>query len=160
VIDLFSTKVTPRVQARNSFGAISARRRFVSGRVQAAIAALYTQAITFEEADWPQIAALYEKLLVRNPSPVIALNRAVAVAMSGRLADGLTSIEELGRTGVLDQYYLFHAARADLLRRLNQNRDAAAAYQKAAALATNPVARYFSIRDCASCRQIARCRAI
>lgn len=108
-------------------------------QLQAAIAALHAQAVTSEETDWLQIAALYEKLLEKNPSPVIALNRAVAVAMSGRLEDGLNRIEELGRTGVLDQYYLFHAARADLLRRLNQNRDAAAAYQKAAALATNPV---------------------
>jgi RNA polymerase sigma-70 factor (ECF subfamily) len=108
-------------------------------QLQAAIAALHTQAITSEETDWPQIAALYEKLLQRNPSPVIALNWAVAVAMSGRLEDGLTRIEELGRTGALDQYYLFHAARADLLRRLNQNRAAAAAYRTAASLATNPV---------------------
>ena len=108
-------------------------------QLQAAIAALHVQAVTSEETDWPQIAALYEKLLERNPSPVIALNRAVAIAMSGRLEDGLNCIEELGRTGVLDQYYLFHAARADLLRRLNQNGDAEAAYHKAAALATNRI---------------------
>lgn len=108
-------------------------------QLQAAIAALLAQSIASAETDWPQIAALYEELMKTNPSPVIALNRATAVAMSGRIEDGLDCIEELGRTGVLDQYYLFHAARADLLRRLNQNRDAAAAYQKAAALATNPV---------------------
>ncbi len=108
-------------------------------QLQAAIAALHAQAATSEETDWPQIAALYEKLLERNPSPVIALNRAVAVAMSGRLEEGLSHIDELGRTGALDRYYLFHAARADLLRRLNRNRDAVAAYRKAAALATNPV---------------------
>jgi RNA polymerase sigma-70 factor (ECF subfamily) len=108
-------------------------------QLQAAIAALLAQSIASAETDWPQIAALYEELMKTNPSPVIALNRATAVAMSGRIEDGLDCIEELGRTGVLDQYYLFHAARADLLRRLNQNRDAEAAYQKAAALATNPV---------------------
>lgn len=108
-------------------------------QLQAAIAALHAQSIASAETDWPQIAALYEELMKTNPSPVIALNRATAVAMSGRIEDGLDCIEELGRTGVLDQYYLFHAARADLLRRLNQNRDAEAAYQKAAALATNPV---------------------
>ena len=108
-------------------------------QLQAAIAALHAQAPTSQETDWPQITALYEKLLDMNPSPVIALNHAVALAMSGRLRDGLNRIEELGRTGELDQYYLFHAARADLLRRLNQNGDAAAAYQKATALATNPV---------------------
>ena len=108
-------------------------------QLQAAIAALHAQAAASEETDWPQIAALYERLLKMNPSPVIALNHAVAVAMGGRLEDGLNRIDELGRTGVLDQYYLFHAARADLLRRLNQHSDAAAAYQKAAALATNPI---------------------
>jgi RNA polymerase sigma-70 factor (ECF subfamily) len=74
-----------------------------------------------------------------NPSPVVALNYAVAVAMSDRLEDGLSQIEELGRTGALDQYYLFHAARADLLRRLHQNGTAAAACPKAATLATNPL---------------------
>ena len=108
-------------------------------QLQAAIAALHAQAVIPEETDWPQIAALYEKLLELNPSPVIALNGAIAVAMSENLEAGLNRIEELGRTGVLDQYYLFHAARADLLRRLNRNGAAAAAYQKAAALATNPV---------------------
>jgi RNA polymerase sigma-70 factor (ECF subfamily) len=108
-------------------------------QLQAAIAALHAQAATPEQTDWAQITALYRKLLELNPSPVIALNHAVAVAMSGRLADGLHLIEELGRSGTLDQYYLFHAARADLLRRLKQTRDAAAAYRRAAALATNPV---------------------
>jgi len=108
-------------------------------QLQATIAALHAQALTPEETDWPQIAALYEKLLEMSPSPVIGLNHAVAVAMSGRLADGLNRIEELGRSALLDQYYLFHAARADLLRRLNQTVGAAAAYRKAAALATNPV---------------------
>lgn len=108
-------------------------------QLQAAIAALHSQAAKPGETDWPRIAALYQKLLEMNPSPVIALNHAVAVAMGGRLEDGLHRIEELGRSGVLDRYYLFHAARADLLRRLNQNGDASAAYRKAAALATNPV---------------------
>jgi RNA polymerase sigma-70 factor (ECF subfamily) len=109
-------------------------------QLQAAIAALLAQSIASAETDWPQIAALYEELMKTNPSPVIALNRATAVAMSGRIEDGLDCIEELGRTGVLDQYYLFHAARADLLRRLNQNRDAEAAYQKAAALSQPSIA--------------------
>ncbi len=108
-------------------------------QLQAAIAALHAQAVTSEDTDWLQIVALYEKLLERNPSPVIALNRAVAVAMSGRLENGLEGIDELGRSGVLDQYYLFHAARADLLRRLNRCGDAADAYKKAASLATNNI---------------------
>jgi RNA polymerase sigma-70 factor (ECF subfamily) len=108
-------------------------------QLQAAIAALHAQAPTAQETDWPRIAALYERLLELNPSPVIALNHAVAVAMSGPVAEGLNRIDELGRTSALDRYYLFHAARADLLRRLNQNAEAATAYERAVALATNPV---------------------
>jgi RNA polymerase sigma-70 factor (ECF subfamily) len=108
-------------------------------QLQAAIAALHAQAAKAQETDWPQIAALYEKLLEMNPSPVIALNHAVAVAMGGRLAEGLDRIDTLRQTGALDQYYLFHAARADLLRRLNRKEEAAAVYRTAAELATNPV---------------------
>jgi RNA polymerase sigma-70 factor (ECF subfamily) len=70
---------------------------------------------------------------------VIALNHAVAVAMGGGLEDGLRRIDDLGRTGTLDQYYLFHVARAEILRRLDRNYRAAAAYREAARLATNPV---------------------
>lgn len=108
-------------------------------QLQAAIAALHAEAARPELTDWPQIAALYEKLLQINPSPVIALNHAVAVAMSGRLQEGLKRLDDLGKSGALDRYYLFHAARADLLRRLNENAEAVVAYEKAAALATNPV---------------------
>ncbi|HXA53233.1 MAG TPA: hypothetical protein VNV86_23105, partial [Candidatus Acidoferrum sp.] len=108
-------------------------------QLQAAIAALHCQARTAAETDWPQIAALYRELLVWNPSPVIALNHAVAVAMSEGAAEGLRRIDNLGALGELDQYYLFHAARADLLRRLQRWDEAAAAYRRAAALATNPV---------------------
>lgn len=108
-------------------------------QLQAAIAALHAEAARSYDTDWRQIAGLYEKLLEMNPSPVVALNHAVAVAMDGRLEAGLNRIEALARGSQLDRYYLFHAARADLLRRLNQNSDAAAAYRKAAALATNPV---------------------
>jgi RNA polymerase sigma-70 factor (ECF subfamily) len=108
-------------------------------QLQAAIAALHVQAATSADTDWVEIAALYGKLLEINPSPVIALNHAVAIAMSGSLEDGLRSIDELGRSGTLDQYYLFHAARADLLRRLHRTESAAAAYREAARLATNPV---------------------
>ena len=138
-------------QDRSLLGSRGYRRRIAVGRegaqlrpggpyqLQAAIAALHAEAATPQETDWPQIAALYAKLLEMNPSPVIALNHAVAVAMGGRVEDGLERIEELGRAGLLDQYYLFHAARADLLRRLNRNGEAAAAYEQAAALAPNPV---------------------
>ncbi len=105
-------------------------------QIQAAIAALHAQAAHSSETDWPQIAALYEVLMKMNPSAVIALNHAVAVAMSGRIEDGLKRIDDL-YSGSLDQYYLFHAARADLLRRLNRRSEAAAAYQRALSLATN-----------------------
>ncbi len=105
-------------------------------QLQAAIAALHSQAASPEETDWPQIAALYEKLREINPSPVIALNHGVAIAMSRTLDEGLRRIDELG---ALDHYYLFHAARADILRRMGRASEAADAYDRAIALATNPV---------------------
>ena len=108
-------------------------------QLQAAIAALHAQSNTSTGTDWQQIAALYEKLMELNPSPVIALNHAVAVAMSAGIEIGLKRIDDLGRAGALDQYYLFHAARADLLRRLNRYGEAAAAYEQAASLATNSI---------------------
>jgi len=108
-------------------------------QLQAAIAALHAKPAISADTDWAQIAALYGKLLEINPSPVIALNHYVAVAMGGSLEDGLHRIDELGRTGTLNEYYLFHAARAELLRRLHRNDGAAAAYHEAARLATNPV---------------------
>ena len=108
-------------------------------QLQAAIAALHSQARTPEATDWPQIAALYGKLLEWNASPVVALNHAVAVAMSAGLVEGLRRVDDLGRSGALDRYYLFHAARADLLRRLRRWGEAADAYRRAAALATNQV---------------------
>ncbi len=105
-------------------------------QIQAAIAALHASANSPADTDWPQIAALYEGLMGINPSPVILLNHAVAIAMSGRLELALQRIDE-HCAGALDRYYLFHAARADLLRRLNRYADAAAAYRKAMNLATN-----------------------
>jgi len=106
-------------------------------QLQAAVAALHSQARTPQATDWPQIAAIYEKLMELNPSPVIILNHAAAVAMSGKLEEGLRRMDHLA--GVLDQYYLFHGARADLLRRLERHSEAAEAYQRAIALAMNPV---------------------
>ncbi|MBV8842075.1 MAG: sigma-70 family RNA polymerase sigma factor [Bryobacterales bacterium] len=108
-------------------------------QLQAAIAALHAEAATAETTDWPQIAALYGRLLEFNPSPVVALNHAVAVAMSGSLAEGLERIDELGHGGALAEYYLFHAARADILRRLRRSEAAAEAYKRAAALAPHPI---------------------
>ena len=108
-------------------------------QLQAAIGALHAQAGTSAQTDWPQIAVLYGALLKQNPSPVIALNHAAAVAMSGQVGEGLRRIDDLGHAGALDNYYLFHAARADLLRRLHRHREAADAYGKAMGLATNSV---------------------
>ena len=110
-------------------------------QVQAAIAALHAQARTPGETDWPQIAVLYETLLEWNPSPVIALNHAAAIAMSAGPEEGLKRMAGLADS--LDQYYLFHAARADLLRRLNRRVEAVDAYRRAVALATNLIEREF-----------------
>jgi RNA polymerase sigma-70 factor (ECF subfamily) len=108
-------------------------------QLQAAIAALHAQAKTPGQTDWRQIAALYQKLHECHPSHVIALNHAVAVAMSEGLERGLDRIDELGASGVLDKYYLFHAARADILRRLMRLAEAADAYRSALALTANRV---------------------
>lgn len=110
---------------------------------QAAIAALHAEARRREGTDWGQIAALYEKLLEIHPSPVIALNHAAAVAMSAGLEEGLRRIEALGAGGALDRYYLFHAAKADILRRMKRHEEAAGDYRLALSLATNPVERDF-----------------
>jgi RNA polymerase sigma factor (sigma-70 family) len=109
-------------------------------QLQAAIAALHAQAPSTEETDWPRIAALYERLLAVAPSPVVALNHAVAVAMATTPADGLALID---RIEGLDRYHLLHAARADLLRRLGRTTQAAAAYRRAHELAINPADRRF-----------------
>jgi RNA polymerase sigma-70 factor, ECF subfamily len=115
-------------------------------QLQAAIAALHAQAQTTEATDWRQIAGLYGELARRSPTPVVALNHAVAVAMSTGLSQGLALIDDLGASGELDGYYLFHAARADILRRLGNRAEAAAAYQRALALATNQVERNYLSR--------------
>lgn len=112
-------------------------------QLQAAIAALHAQAKAPADTDWAQVAALYERLLEFNPSRVIALNHAVAVAMSVGIEEGLRRIDSLGATGELENYYLFHAARADMLRRLERRGEAAEAYRRALALATNRVEQSF-----------------
>jgi RNA polymerase sigma-70 factor (ECF subfamily) len=118
--------------------------------LQAAIAALHAQAKTPAETDWSQIAALYERLLVFQRTPVIALNHAVAVALSAGLAEGLARIDNIGAAGELDRYYLFHAARADILLRMDRREEAATAYRKALALATNRVEQDFLKRRLAT----------
>jgi RNA polymerase sigma-70 factor, ECF subfamily len=118
-------------------------QRVGSYQLQAAIAAVHAQAKTPAETDWLEITALYEALAKVSPSPVVALNRAVAVGMSGELEQGLALIDQLGSTGKLDEYYLFHAARADILRRLDRPEEAKEAYGKALELTANEVEQAF-----------------
>ena len=112
-------------------------------QLQAAIAAVHAEAKTPDQTDWKQIAALYRELMRIYDSPIIELNRAVAVAMSEGFEKGLALIDKLGESGDLDSYYLYHAARADLLRRLGRTASALQAYDRALALTTNAVERRY-----------------
>ena len=105
--------------------------------VEAAIAALHCEAPRAEETDWRQIVRLYDVLERMQPSPVVSLNRAVAVAMTAGPRAGLALIEPLAAAGDLDGYHLLHAARADLLRRAGAPGEAARSYERALALVTN-----------------------
>jgi RNA polymerase sigma-70 factor (ECF subfamily) len=112
-------------------------------QLQAAIAATHAQAESAEATDWPRIVAFYDELLTVAPSPVVALNRAVAVAQAGRPDEALAIVEQLGADGALDEYYLLHSTRAELLRRLGRRPEAAAAFGRARELATNDVERAY-----------------
>jgi RNA polymerase sigma-70 factor (ECF subfamily) len=109
-------------------------------QLQAAIASLHARASSAADTDWPQIAALYSALLELTPTPVIALNRAVAVAETGRLDEALALIDAIEG---LERYQLLHSARADLLRRLGRSEEARAAYGRALELTHNPAERAF-----------------
>ena len=109
--------------------------------LQAAIAAEHGRAADAASTDWRSIATLYDALARISRSPVVDLNRAVAVAMAEGPERGLELVEELA--GDLDRYHLFHAARADLLRRMQRGEEAAASYRRAAELASNPAERAF-----------------
>jgi RNA polymerase sigma-70 factor, ECF subfamily len=113
-------------------------------QVQAAISAVHADAQRIEETDWPQIVALYDQLLALAPTPVVALNRAVAIAEVDGPMIALTLLEELERE--LDRYYPFHASRADLLARLGRRREADAAYDRATTLASTDAERDFLSR--------------
>jgi RNA polymerase sigma-70 factor (ECF subfamily) len=108
-------------------------------QLQAAINAVHANAKTVEETDWSQIVALYDQLLVVAPTPVVALNRAIAIGEVQGPAAALTLVDELD----LDDYYPFHATRADLLRRLGRTTEAAAAYTRAADMAPTDAEREF-----------------
>ena len=115
-------------------------------QLQAAIAATHAQAVTAAETDWHEIAALYGQLVRLTPTPVVALNHAVAVAMSEGLEAGLYRIDRLGTLEPLAGYRLFHAARAEILRRLGRHGPAREAYQRALDLTTNRVEQSYITR--------------
>jgi RNA polymerase sigma-70 factor (ECF subfamily) len=115
-------------------------------QLQAAIAASHAVADRAPDTDWSRIALLYEQLAALTPSPVVALNRAVAVAMADGPAAGLSLLDDLERTGALHDYHLMPATRADLLRRLGRTAEAAAAYRRALDLAPTEAERRFLTR--------------
>jgi RNA polymerase sigma-70 factor, ECF subfamily len=115
------------------------RRNVGPYQLQAAIAAVHAEAATAGETDWKQIAALYAILSTTQSSPIVSLNHAVAIAMSESLERGLALMDGLGSSGELDSYHLYHAARADLLRRMGRNREARESYHRGLALTTNAV---------------------
>ena len=121
-------------------------------QLQAAIAALHAHAASFDQTDWAEIAALYRQLANISPSPVIALNHAAAVAMAEGPEKGLALIDQLAAGNQLNDYHLFHAARADLLRRLQRHPEAAEAYTRALDLTRNPVEQNFLKRRLAQLR--------
>ncbi len=115
--------------------------------LQAAIAAVHAEASSAEQTDWAQIVALYDVLLRVEPSPIIQLNRAVAVAMRDGPEKGLELVDALLQRGELAQYHLAHAARADLCRRLGKKAEARASYERALALAKQePESRFLEKR--------------
>jgi RNA polymerase sigma-70 factor, ECF subfamily len=124
-----------------------AMRRVGAYQLQAAIAACHATAPDVASTDWPQIAALYTELALLSPSPIVDLNRAVAVAMTDGIPAGLALVDEIAASGRLDGYHLLSATRADLLRRAGRSREAKAAYEEARKLApTEAERRYLSER--------------
>jgi RNA polymerase sigma-70 factor, ECF subfamily len=123
-----------------------ASRRSGPYTLQAAIAAVHAEAATAAATDWRQIVGLYDALLRANPSPVVELNRAVAVAMRDGPLAGLALIDAILAGGALQDYYLAHSARADLCRRLGKTAEARASYEKALSLARPEPARRFLAR--------------
>jgi RNA polymerase sigma-70 factor (ECF subfamily) len=123
-----------------------ASRRFGAYTLEAAIVAVHAEAPNAAATDWAQIVGLYDALLLGNPSPVVELNRAVAVAMRDGPRAGIALIDDILARGELEDYYLAHSARADFYRRLGEVEQARASYEKALALARPEVARRFLTR--------------
>jgi RNA polymerase sigma-70 factor, ECF subfamily len=125
-------------------------------QLQAAIAAVHAEADSFAATDWAQIVGLYDLLLEHHPSPVVELNRAVAVAMRDGPDHGLALIEGIATDGRLDRFHLMHAARAELLRRSGRYEDAAGSYERALELEQSAVERRYLERRLAEVRSAAR----
>ena len=118
-------------------------RGFGSYTLQAAIAAVHAEAESVAVTDWRQIVALYSQLLRIQPSPIVELNRAVAIAMRDGPEAGLTHIDAVFERGELTNYYLAHSARADMYRRLGRTAEARSSYEKALALTQQEPERQF-----------------
>jgi RNA polymerase sigma-70 factor (ECF subfamily) len=134
-----------------ALGAQQNSRRFGSYTLQAAIAAVHAEAESVAATDWRQIVALYDQLLRIQPSPVVQLNRAVAIAMRDGPEAGLAHIDAVlgdssGKEGDLANYYLAHSARADMCRRLGRTGEARASYEKALTLTQQEPERQFLAR--------------
>jgi len=125
-------------------------------QIQAAIAAVHAEAPSMAATDWVQIAELYATLAELLPTPIVELNRSVAIAMAAGPAVGLARLDRLAEEGRLDDYHLFHAAHAELLRRSGRLGEAADAYRRALALTTNGMERGFLERRL---REVAASRA-
>jgi len=128
-------------------------RRFGSYTIQAAISAVHAEAATPADTDWREIVGLYDALLRTDPSPIVELNRSVAIAMRDGPAAGLALIDAILARGDLVDYRLAHAARADLCRRLGHVADARAAYERAIALTQQDTERRFLERQLADLQQ-------
>ena len=141
-----------RAQIAEGVGLVERALRQRTGvyQLQAAIAALHAEAPAAAETDWAEIAALYGELARIDPSPVVALNRAVAIAMAQGPRHGLELVDALAPA--LDEMHLFHSTRADLLRRVGRNDEAGLAYERAIDLATNAAERVFLERRLAGVR--------
>ena len=130
-------------EARSLIDRALLSRRIGPYVLQAAIAAIHAAAPSFAATDWAQIVALYDVLVRMDPSPVVKLNRAAALAMTDGPAVGLTTIEQVMTEGGLDNYYLAHAARADMQRRLGNTEAALASYSRALELTQQPAEQRF-----------------
>jgi len=120
--------------------------------LQAAIAACHARAFRPDETDWVRVAMLYGELAEATPSPIVELNRAVAVSMAFGADAGLDLVDQLVASGTLDRYHLLRSVRGDMLEKLGRREEAAAEFEQAAGLAQNARERQLSLDRAAACR--------